>query len=412
MAALDWTESAAALPERERRSLEPLGAGATRWVAGAVQRSLDVLAAQSRDALAPGPAIRTFASHVLTAALLGLAGADDEPARAHAIDSAIPEDIVARDIPLENITAALRTMQRVWLALLIDAAVQASTDGVSVVPAIAGSVTGTMDAWVAVVSEAIAEERRRVFRTEQVRIRAAVEMLVAGEPVDADTALRQLGIPLAGWHVCCVVGVPPGGMVERQTLDSIAHTFTRASGCERVLRYETSAGAVRLWSTTDRRSRTPTLADLRVTEPFVVGLGEPHRGPEGFRRTFVEADDAFRLATRGGAGGGVSYADAALAIVLTQDEERARWFVESELGDLGTDCPDMADMRNTLRAFFDSRMRIAPAAELLHLHRNTLINRLERIEAVIGHCVAERSAQTQAALLLAELFAGRPAGRN
>ncbi|MBP8920225.1 MAG: helix-turn-helix domain-containing protein [Micropruina sp.] len=31
----------------------------------------------------------------------------------------------------------------------------------------------------------------------------------------------------------------------------------------------------------------------------------------------------------------------------------------------------------------NTRMRIAPAAELLHLHRNTLLHRLDRIEAVI-----------------------------
>ena len=406
MTVLDCAEAATdMLPARDRRLLEPLGAGAARWVGGAVERALDVLRAESHDALAPRPAIRAFASHVLTAALLVLGGDHGEPARVEVIDPDLVEDIVARDIPLADVTAALRTMQRVWLALLLDTAVEATPDGVSTVPAIVGSLTATMDTWVAVVVEAIAEERRRVFQTEQVRVRTAVEMLVAGEPVDPDNARRLLGLPLAGWHVCCVVGVPPGGLVERWSLDSIVHAFTRASGGKHVLRYETSAGTVRLWSTTDRRSWLPGLADLQVPEPFAIGLGESHRGLEGFRRTFVEADDAFQFAIRGGAGRVVSYTDEALAIVLTRDEERARWFVESVLGELGADRPDMAEMRNTLRAFFDTRMRIAPAAELLHVHRNTLINRLERIEAVIGHGVAERSAQTQAALLLAELFA-------
>ena len=61
----------------------------------------------------------------------------------------------------------------------------------------------------------------------------------------------------------------------------------------------------------------------------------------------------------------------------------------------------MTDMRNTLRTFFDTRMRIAPAAERLFLHRNTLINRLERIQSLLGHSVTERTAETQAALVLA-----------
>ena len=125
------------------------------------------------------------------------------------------------------------------------------------------------------------------------------------------------------------------------------------------------------------------------------------------RRTFLEASDALRLRQLA-MGRGVLIGDAALAIVLSRDEERARWFVEHELRDLATDSPEMADMRNTLRTFFDTRMRVAPAAERLFLHRNTLINRLERIQAVLGHGVAERSAETQAALVLAELFTRRP----
>lgn len=145
-----------------------------------------------------------------------------------------------------------------------------------------------------------------------------------------------------------------------------------------------------------------------MTAPLLVGIGEPHPGADGFRRTFLEASDALMLAVSLGESGGVSYGDAALAIVLSRDEERARWFVEHELRELATDTPEMADMRNTLRVFFDTRMRIAPAAERLFLHRNTLINRLERLQAVLGHSVAERSAETQAALVLAELFTRRP----
>ncbi len=407
---LDWTEGAAGtLHERERRLLEPLGEGVTRWVAGAVRRSLDVLEAESRDALAPWPAIARFASHALTGVVLVLAGADAE--KEYAIDPDLIEHVVGRDVPLSDITAALRMMQTAWLELLIDAAVSASEDGVFLVPAIASSVTGTMDAWATAVLAAIAEERRRISLTEHVRVRAAIEMLVEGKSDDAEGALRLLELPSEGWHLCCVVGVPKGAIAQRRPLDSVMQAFARAAGCERVLRYDTSAGDVRLWATTARRRPAPALAELHVTEPFAVGLGEPHRGPEGFRRTFVEADDAFQLATRAEAGGGVSYTEAALAILLSQDEERARWFVENELGELGADCPEMADMRNTLRAFFDTRMRIAPAAKLLHIHRNTLINRLQRVEGVIGHGVAERPAQVQAALLLADLLACRqPAG--
>ena len=230
---------------------------------------------------------------------------------------------------------------------------------------------------------------------------------MTAEPLDVDAATRLLRIPLNGWHLSCAIGVPPGGAVERRAVDRIVHMFARTVGSERMLRYETSAGKVHLWVTTERPPWVPQVEDLHVPAPLLIGIGEPHSGVDGFRRTFLEASDALRLAASLGINGGVSYGDAALAIVLSQDEERARWFVEHELRDLAGDSPEMADMCNTLRTFFDTRMRIAPAAERLFLHRNTLINRLERIQAVLGHGVAERSAETQAALVLAELFIRR-----
>lgn len=410
IAALDWDgdPGPASLAEHEAERLRSrLGDGASRWVAGAVEQSLAALQSEIHDALAPWPNIRTFARHVLTATLLRLAGDDVLPADTEAIDRNLPEDIVARDIPLSDITQALRSMQHEWLSLLIHAAVSVRPDGIGVVPALATSVTGTMDAWIGAATDAIVEERRRVYQAEQVRIRGMIESLVAADPVDIEAATQLLRMPLIGWHLGCAIGVPPGGAVERRALDSIGHTFTRAIGSERMLRYETNAGTVHLWVTTDQSPRTPRVEDLRVPASLLVGIGEPHQGAEGFRRTFLEASDSLRMAASLGANGGVTYGDVALAIVLCRDEERARWFVEHELRGLATDTPEMAGMRNTLRTFFDTRMRIAPAAERLFLHRNTLINRLERIQAILGHGVSERSAETQAALVLAELLIRR-----
>ena len=408
---LDWPGDLepAPLAEHEAEQLRSrLGDGPTRWVAGAVEQSLTALQKQIHDSLAPWPIIRTFAQQVLTATLLGLADEEELKPDTEAIDRDLAEDIVARDIPLSDITRALRTMQHEWLSLLIAAAVGVHPDGISVVPALATSVAGTMDAWIGAATDAIFEERRRVDLAEQVRIRSAIESLVTAEPVDAEAATQLLRIPLTGWHVCCAIGTPPGGAVERRVLDGIVRLFARLVGSELQLRYETSTGKVHLWVTTSRRPQTPMVEDLRVPAPLIVGIGEPHAGADGFRRTFLEASDALRLAASLGVTGGVSYGDAALAIVLSRDEERARWFVEHELGDLAADSAEMADMRNTLRTFFDTRMRIAPAAERLFLHRNTLINRLERIQTVLGHAVAERSAETQAALVLAELFTQHP----
>ncbi len=410
ISSLDWKDDLGPAPlaaDEAERLRSRFGAGATRWVAGAVEQSLAALETQIDDSLAPWHMFRTFGQHVLTSALLRLAGEDELPAEKDAIDRVLAEDSVARDIPLSVVTRGLRTAQREWLSLLMDAALGLGPDGISLVPAIATSLTETMDAWIGAATDAVAEERRRVYLVEQVRVRSAIESLVTAEPVDIEAATRLLGVPLAGWHLGCAIGASPGIAVERRVLDGIVYVFGREVGSERMLRYETSSGTVHLWVTTDQRPRIPRVEDLRVPAPLLIGIGEPHRGVAGFRRTFLEASDSLGLAARLGNSSGVSYVDAALAILLSRDEERARWFVEYELRDLARESPEAADLRNTLRTFFDTRMRIAPAAERLFLHRNTLINRLERIQSLLGHSVTERTAETQAALVLAELFTSR-----
>lgn len=57
-----------------------------------------------------------------------------------------------------------------------------------------------------------------------------------------------------------------------------------------------------------------------------------------------------------------------------------------------------AELRETVRVFFDTRMRIAPAADRLFIHRNTLVIRLEKAERLMGHRLIERTTATQAAL--------------
>ena len=104
---LDWGGDLgpASLPVVEAEQLRSrLGDGAARWVAGAAEQSLAALHGQIHDSLAPWPIIRTFAQHVLTVTLLRLAGGESPPADTEAIDRDLAEDIVARDIPLPEIT--------------------------------------------------------------------------------------------------------------------------------------------------------------------------------------------------------------------------------------------------------------------------------------------------------------------
>ena len=210
-----------------------------------------------------------------------------------------------------------------------------------------------MDAWIGAATDAIVEERRRVYQAEQVRIRSAIESLVAAEPVDVDAATRLLRIPLIGWHLelrhrstsgRCGGAASPGR--RRALVRSGSRQRTNAA-----IRNERGDGSP-LGDNRSPAADAPSRGSARAGDRWWSVLANHTLEPDGFRRTFLEASDALRLAASLGDNGGVSYGDAALAIVLSRDEERARWFVEHELRDLAADSPEMADMRNTLRTFF------------------------------------------------------------
>lgn len=403
--ALDWPgevpDDGASADERAALAAR-LGEGPARWVRGAVQSSLDTLAARAdADRLAPVPQVRALAEHVLGSIVVALATAEADTAE-RTVDRLIAHDIVARGIGLPQVIDAMRTFQNRWLVLLIERAM-IDRRGAAIAE-FADVVTRTIDAWVDTFIDAVLTERERTYQSQQLRVRSTIEALVTARAYDEAAAADLLGTPLDGWHVGVVLGAPTGAIIEQRAVEAVVSSLARSAGVTTPLRYDTSGGIVWLWVGSERPLEAPRIDDLRVPAPLVVGIGRPHPGAAGFRRTHLEALDALRTC---GAGPGAAYPEVALASVLSADDERARWFVDVALGEIAADSPEMADLRDTLRVFYATRMRIAPAADLLFVHRNTLISRLERIERVLGHSVADRTAETQAALVLHDLLAAR-----
>lgn len=403
---LDWTGPVTPpLDERARTIKHSLGEGALRWMAGTVEEGCGQLAQKDgADMLAPWSRIRTLAHEIVASMLLELLGVPPTgPDTPRSLDRGLAEDIVSRDIEVADIVGALRVMQDLWMSLLVRSAL-AIPDGAAVVPRLVRTVTGAVDRCVDTLVAAIAEERRLVLQHGRARVRRMIEALVEGRLPEEQAASDTLGVSMGGWHLGCVIHAPPGAALDRGQVDAVAAAFGDATGGGPLTRYETGAGQVWLWKSGHRPVPTPTTDDLHIPSPVVVGMGESRRGLTGFRRTHMEASEALRIGLMLEANGhGHRYRDVGLAALLSQDAERARWFVDSELRDLAADTPEMRELRHTLRVFFDAQMRVAPAADRLYIHRNTLRDRLRRIERMLGYRLAERSAECQAALQLSEL---------
>lgn len=118
------------------------------------------------------------------------------------------------------------------------------------------------------------------------------------------------------------------------------------------------------------------------------GVGRPHNGLKGLQRSYGEADQALRAGQRlFGAGQTVAFADLGAYRLLAQLQGMAelRSFQNETLGELiEYDEKSGSQLLPTLDAFFASNGNLSKTAEVLFVHRNTLMYRLKRIEELTG----------------------------
>lgn len=142
-----------------------------------------------------------------------------------------------------------------------------------------------------------------------------------------------------------------------------------------------------------------------------VGTGSLADDISSLRRSLVQARQACELARRRGGGTVVSHdltGNHALLLAL-QDQDVLDAFRESLLSPLeGHDLPHGSDLVNTLRTFLESGGRWQETAAALHVHVNTLRNRLERVEQLTGRQLDTTPDRVDLWLALQAASAGAP----
>ncbi|MGX7824114.1 helix-turn-helix domain-containing protein [Actinokineospora sp. 24-640] len=122
--------------------------------------------------------------------------------------------------------------------------------------------------------------------------------------------------------------------------------------------------------------------DAQVT----VGAAGPARGPAALADAHAEAARCVRsLLALGRAGEGGSSADLGFVGLLLGDRADLDTYVRDTLGPvLDYDERRGTDLLRTLEAYFSCGTNLTRAKEVLHVHVNTVVQRLERIAALLG----------------------------
>jgi purine catabolism regulator len=132
--------------------------------------------------------------------------------------------------------------------------------------------------------------------------------------------------------------------------------------------------------------RADCAAALR--DEVIVGVGRPRSGPQGVRQSHREAEHALRISARLKAPRAVAtFSDLGLhrlLVAMTQHAELDDFYAQTAGALVAYDDRTGSGLMETLDAYFHCHGSPTDTAQRLHLHRNTVLYRLRRIEEIGG----------------------------
>ncbi|MEV7183459.1 helix-turn-helix domain-containing protein [Kitasatospora sp. NPDC093102] len=254
--------------------------------------------------------------------------------------------------------------------------------------------------------------RRSVAETEnRVRGELLTDLLTAPErdPAGLTARGRRLGVDLARPHLVLVAEPADGKGDDRGRLAGAARRYLFGS---RGVSAEHAEAVVLLvpveTGSTDDPEGTARQAAERLARlagfPVTVGAGRPAAGPSALAASYGEGLRCVRaLRVLGRTGEGASARALGFLGVLLGDGHDVDGFVGATLGPLlAYDARRGTELVRTLRAYFDCGGSLTRAKDELHVHVNTVVQRLDRVEALLGRDwnQPERSLELQLALRL------------
>ena len=332
---------------------------------------------------------RRYLTRVLQLLANGKAGqGDDDP-----VAGPIGRQRAEQGVPLEVMLRTFRLGGRVvWEALL------ERTDGVT--PADLGAAATAMWTVVDGLSSALSTSYRRAeaeqLRRDDQRRHALLEELVAGGTTGQRVA-DQLDLPLGGGYLVVVADLEPDGtaaLPSPQTaltalsVRSVWHVHTDTLvGLVPLEGHDAQFVLTRLRSLVRGRAAAATTADgltgvAAAHRLAVLALGTLPRGTAAL----VRIEDRYPEA------------------LLLRSPELRRRLVEDWLGPVLRLPPRERDLLlETLTAWLEADRSAGVAAERLYCHRNTVLNRLQRAAAIVGHPLTGRQAYVELSLALSTL---------
>ncbi|TQC44023.1 PucR family transcriptional regulator [Rhodococcus sp. WS4] len=375
---------------------------------GPIEIEIDDAIVNAIPSLGNDPAILTeLRTHTLWTVrhFLAVATSQDD-----ALDIAFPPEtkvlaqtLVARGIELGAVYEAFRLAEQVVWQRWINLAAEETPakDLAGVLRASHSVLTGFVEHVLHSTLDAMRLEQADATAGGLARRNKIVRSLLDGESMELDSISRILRHDMTRRHTALIMwttcAVPPGA------LESASVAIARGVDAPSPLVVSVGGGAVWTWIATihDAERELERVASDCAPSLLRVAVGPTLPGIEGFKRSHEGALAVQGLMTAHRDTGRISaYHDFEIAVLASQNKGHAREFVLSTLGKLADDNPAAKRLRGTLRVFLEEAENAPRAAERLHTHRNTVLQRVARATDLLGYPPAERRLAVELALEL------------
>lgn len=294
--------------------------------------------------------------------------------------------LAQNDVSMAALMRAYRFGQARFTAMCLEVAGELGERyEISVLSTIVTKVALFIDRISDIVAREYEDERERWVRSRSGVRQHWVNQVLTGEVTDVSQIEGVLGYPLQGTHLAVELwSLEPGTRADSlKDFDRVTAFITRALGPHTPhLLVTTGEHEGRAWFATRAAHRLST-ADLTrwLREQGLdvrIAIGDPHAGLDGFRRSIRQASRAKELAASHPTRKAVAFADVAAVAMLHDDQVELCDFVRRVLGGLAEPGERNEGLRETLLVFLDLGGDHARAAQVLHVHRNTIRYRVEQ----------------------------------
>ncbi|MGW0039323.1 PucR family transcriptional regulator [Gordonia sp. NPDC003376] len=396
-------------PPPTERARELIRQGADVVLDGAAEwfDEVDVatLSAPSLEALADDPEFRAEAMRANRTSLLHWARSNVEAPGEPVAPSTLEPLEAARNIVRRGYDASALDSYRLgqnvawqrWMQIVFD--LTRDPDELREVLDITGrSVAEYVDATIQNTARMIDAEFAELVSGRDARNYRVVRRLLDGSDLTRSEVEHELRFPMHGQHLAAVIwttGAEPRNDDLRRVVKHLQSIVKAAD----TLTIPVSTGTHWAWfrdaDELDRRS----IDSMTIPTDVQVAIGSVGSGFEGFRRSLLDAADVQRLLARLESPHQIATHDQVAAVLaLSADPQRARSFVSRTLGALES---GPVELRETALAYLSEGCHSGRAAARLFTHRNTVLRRLERCDALLPRPLAENPVHVGIALEMA-----------